>query len=373
MTPSVPDQQSVAAVLAAVADPETGRPLAEMGQVQSIAATANAIRVSVGLCSHSAILKQSTRGRIEELLRTRFPQVPVVDVEIVEHIRPPAKLGQIGLEAKSVIAVGSGKGGVGKSTIAACIALGLARAGSCVGLLDADVYGPSIPHLLGLTGRPEIENGKLQPMRYPTVLLETATQTTVAHSMPVMSMGFLIPAGEAVVWRGPMLHGAITQMLRDTAWGQLDYLIIDMPPGTGDIALTLSQVLPLTGAVVVCTPQDVALLDATKAIAMFRKVNIPILGMVENMSFFMPPDSGKRYDIFGSGGAKRTAAELEIPFLGEVPIQIPIREHGDAGRTADNYIDPASRPYLETICERLVGNLAAAHAARPPMPSLPVL
>jgi ATP-binding protein involved in chromosome partitioning len=275
------------------------------------------------------------------------------------------KLGQIGLEAKSVIAVGSGKGGVGKSTIAASIAIGLARAGSRVGLLDADVYGPSVPHLLGLSGRPQIDEGKIVP---PRLELPGAPVP-----MPTMSMGYLVPAGEAVVWRGPMLHGAITQMLRDTAWGALDYLIIDMPPGTGDIALTLSQVLPLTGAVVVCTPQDVALIDATKAIAMFRKVNIPVLGMVENMSFFVCPDTGKRYDIFGTGGARRTANELDIPFLGEVPIQIPIREHGDAGTTAANYDDPAARPYLESICQRLVGNLAAAHAARPPLPSLPVL
>ena len=286
-----------------------------------------------------------------------------VTVSVEPHDRPPGKLGQIGLEAKSVIAVGSGKGGVGKSTIAASIALGLARAGSKTCLLDADVYGPSVPHLLGLSGRPQIDNGKIIPM-----------QAAISGStMPVMSMGFLVPPGEAVVWRGPMLHGAITQMLRDTAWGPLDYLVIDMPPGTGDIALTLSQVLPLTGAVVVCTPQDVALLDATKAIAMFRKVNIPVLGMVENMSTFICPDNGKRYDIFGSGGAKRTAQELDIPFLGDVPIQIPIREHGDAGKTAANYDDPALRPYLEAICERLVGNLAAANAARPPLPSLPVL
>jgi ATP-binding protein involved in chromosome partitioning len=286
-----------------------------------------------------------------------------VTVAIATHDRPPPKLGQIGLEAKSVIAVGSGKGGVGKSTIAASIALGLARAGSQVGLLDADVYGPSVPHLLGLSGRPQIENGKIVPMKL----------AIGPGEMPVMSMGFLVPAGEAVVWRGPMLHGAITQMLRDTLWGPLDYLVIDMPPGTGDIALTLSQVLPLTGAVVVCTPQDVALLDATKAIAMFKKVNIPVLGMVENMAYFLSPDTGKRYDIFGSGGAKRTAHELEIPFLGEVPIQIPIREHGDAGKTAANYDDPAARPYLEAICQRLVGNLAAAASARPPLPSLPVL
>ena len=360
------DDSSVRKALADCRDPETGRPLTDTGQVAAIEASASAIRVKVGLTTHSAILWKPTRGRIEETLRSRFPGVGDVTVEIVPHERPPMKLGQIGLEAKSVIAVGSGKGGVGKSTIAASIAIGLARSGSTVGLLDADVYGPSVPHLLGLTGRPQIENGKIVPMLHPPG--GAATQP-----MPVMSMGFMVPAGEAVVWRGPMLHGAITQMLRDTAWGPLDYLVIDMPPGTGDIALTLSQVLPLTGAVVVCTPQDVALLDATKAIAMFRKVSIPILGMVENMSFFVCPDTRKRYDIFGTGGAKRTAHELDIPFLGEVPLQIPIREHGDAGKTAANFDDPASRPYLEAICERLVGHLAAAHAARPPMPSLPVL
>ena len=360
---TTPDQSAVTSILAEIADPETGRPLTAMGQVVSVDVSPTAIKATIGLTTHSAILWKQTRGRIEELVRSRFPQVANVTIEVVPHDRPPGKLGQIGLEAKSVIAVGSGKGGVGKSTIAASIAIGLARAGSRVGLLDADVYGPSVPHLLGLSGRPQIEQGKIQPMHL----------ALGANQMPVMSMGFLVPPGEAVVWRGPMLHGAISQMLRDTAWGPLDYLIIDMPPGTGDIALTLSQVLPLTGAVVVCTPQDVALLDATKAIAMFRKVNIPILGMVENMSFFVCPDTQKRYDIFGTGGAKRTAKDLDIPFLGEVPIQIPIREHGDAGQTAANYDDPASRPYLESICERLAGNLAATTAARPPMPSLPVL
>jgi ATP-binding protein involved in chromosome partitioning len=357
------DPTAVATALADLRDPETGRPLAETGQLAVTAADASAVAVTLKLTTHSAILWNATRARAEELVRAAFPAVPSVTVAIATHDRPPPKLGQIGLEAKSVIAVGSGKGGVGKSTIAASIALGLARAGSQVGLLDADVYGPSVPHLLGLSGRPQIENGKIVPMKL----------AIGPGEMPVMSMGFLVPAGEAVVWRGPMLHGAITQMLRDTLWGPLDYLVIDMPPGTGDIALTLSQVLPLTGAVVVCTPQDVALLDATKAIAMFKKVNIPVLGMVENMAYFLSPDTGKRYDIFGSGGAKRTAHELEIPFLGEVPIQIPIREHGDAGKTAANYDDPAARPYLEAICQRLVGNLAAAASARPPLPSLPVL
>ena len=258
-----------------------------------------------------------------------------------------------------MIAVGSGKGGVGKSTIAASIALGLQRAGSKVGLMDADVYGPSIPHLLGVNERPAVVDKRIQPIE--------------ASGLKVMSMGFLVPAGEAVIWRGPMLHGAIQQFLRDTAWGELDYLIIDMPPGTGDIALTLSQLLPLTGAVVVCTPQEVALLDAVKAIAMFRKVNISVLGMVENMSGFICPGCNTKYDIFGAGGARRRAAELNVPFLGEIPINIAIREHGDEGRTSVNFDDPVCAPYLQDICHTLVKNLATSHRAAPPLPTLSVL
>jgi len=360
---TAPTPAAVTALLADFPDPETGRGLGQLGQLVGVEAGPQAIAVTVGLTSHAAILWQATRARIEERLRAAYPAVGQVSVTLTEHHRPPGRLGQVGLEAKSVIAVGSGKGGVGKSTVAVSIAIGLARAGSRVGILDADVYGPSVPHLVGLSGRPQIEEGRIQPLRLPVG----------AHPLPVMSMGFLVPPGEAVVWRGPMLHGAIQQMLRDTAWGPLDYLVIDMPPGTGDIALSLSQVLPLSGAVVVCTPQDVALLDATKAIAMFRKVNIPLLGMVENMSFFLCPGCERRYDIFGSGGARRTAAEFDIPFLGEVPLQMAIREHGDAGRTAANFDDEHSRPFFQAICERLVGHLAAAHAARPPLPSLPVL
>jgi ATP-binding protein involved in chromosome partitioning len=183
----------------------------------------------------------------------------------------------------------------------------------------------------------------------------------------------LVPPGEAVVWRGPMLHGAITQFLRDTEWGPLDYMIIDMPPGTGDIALTLSQILPLTGAVVVCTPQDVALLDAVKAIAMFRKVSIPLLGMVENMSYFICPDCDHRHDIFGSGGAERRAAELDVPFLGAVPINIGIRQRGDAGNTADNFGDEATASFFRDICSKLVRQISTSHKAEPPLPTLTVL
>lgn len=352
-------RESVEAAFADFRDPETGRSVVQMGQVGDIAVDGRRVAVSLGLTTWAGVLREEFQNEAETLLRSKLPADAEITVHLVEHQRPPEKIGQIGVAAKSVVAVGSGKGGVGKSTIAASIAYGLKNSGAAVGLMDADVYGPSIPHLLGVDERPHLENGRLQPIK--------------KDGLRVMSMGFLVPPGEAIVWRGPMLHGAITQFLRDTDWGLLDYLIIDMPPGTGDIALTLSQLLPLTGAVVVCTPQDVALLDAVKAIAMFRKVNIPLLGMVENMSYFVCPDCGKRYDIFGSGGAKRRAAELDVPFLGEVPIQIGIRERGDAGQTAGNFSDAATAGFFGDICHRLVRQISTSHKAEPPLPSLTVL
>ena len=261
MADVAPTRETVENILAEMLDPETGRGLARMDQIRHITVDGRGVEVTLGLTTWSSLLWEETRAEAERLLREKLPTGTNVNVRVVEFVRPPEQIGEIGLSAKSVIAVGSGKGGVGKSTIAASLAYGLKNGGAVVGLMDADVYGPSIPHLLGVNERPHLENGRLQPI--------------VKDDLRVMSMGFLVPPGEAVVWRGPMLHGAITQFLRDTDWGDLDYLIIDMPPGTGDIALTLSQILPLTGAVVVCTPQDVALLDAVKAIAMFRKVNIP--------------------------------------------------------------------------------------------------
>jgi ATP-binding protein involved in chromosome partitioning len=342
-------------------DPETGREALPMGQIRDLAVQGTTASFTLALTTHSAVIREETAETVEQLVKSRLPELSAVTVNLATHQRPAPKVGQIGLTAKSVIAVGSGKGGVGKSTIAATLALGLKRAGSTVGLMDADVYGPSIPHLLGLgdAPKPTIADGKIVPVMF--------------EGMPVMSMAFLVPPGEAVVWRGPMLHGAITQFLRDTSWGELDYLIIDMPPGTGDIALTLSQMLPLTGAVVVCTPQDVALLDAVKAIAMFRKVNIPVLGMVENMSGFVCPDCGKKYDIFGSGGARRRAEELSVPFLGEVPLNMQIRVHGDAGTTNDNFSDKIVGPYLTKIVTTLVRNQAQSAAVKPPMMQLPTL
>ncbi|HWA97757.1 MAG TPA: Mrp/NBP35 family ATP-binding protein [Pirellulales bacterium] len=350
----------VLAALKDFQDPETGRGVVDQGQVHDVRIEGDRLGLALDLSTWAAPLWSETRAACVARLREQFPSFTQIEVGGSIHQRPAAQLGELGLRAKSVIAVGSGKGGVGKSTIAASIAYGLRRAGCTVGLMDADVYGPSIPHLVGLNQKAEAdENRKIKPAEF--------------DGMKIMSMGFFVPPGEAVVWRGPMLHGAITQFLRDTNWGELDWLVIDMPPGTGDIALTLSQLLPLTGAVVVCTPQDVALLDAVKAIAMFRKVNIPVLGMVENMSYFLCPDNGKRYDIFGHGGAKKRALELDVPFLGEVPITIQVRINGDEGRLAGNFTDPDAAPFFEQICHRLVANLATSHRARPPLPTLSVL
>lgn len=353
------DRAAVDGVLREFPDPETGRSLQQMEQIENVAIEGNRVEVTVGLTSYAAPLWEDTRERLQQTLENKLQGKPDVVVNIQEFERPAQPIGGIGLTAKSVIAIGSGKGGVGKSTIAASLAIGLKNTGCKVGLMDADVYGPSIPHLVGAEGRPTAVANRLQPVE--------------AGGLKLMSMGFLVPPGEAVVWRGPMLHGAITQFLRDTDWGDLDYLIIDMPPGTGDIALTLSQLLPLTGAIVVCTPQDVALLDAVKAVAMFRKVNIPMLGIIENMSYFLCPDNGKRYDIFGSGGARRKAEELEVPFLGEVPINIGIRERGDAGETAGNFTDQESAQYFEKICFSLAKNISTSKSADPPLPSLSVL
>ena len=350
----------VETVLGHFKDPETGRGLVEMEQITNLSLQENHLSLTLGLTTHSAAIWDDFRSDFESRLNDALSGLEQLTVNHVVHERPAAKVGEIGLTAKSIIAVGSGKGGVGKSTISASLALGLQKSGSRVGIMDADVYGPSIPQLLGVSGRPTVDdNQKITPID--------------CNGMPVMSMGFMIPEDEAVVWRGPMLHGAITQFLRDTAWGDLDYLIIDMPPGTGDIALTLSQLIPLSGCVVVCTPQKVALLDAVKAIAMFRKVNIPVLGMVENMSGFICPDCDKQYDIFGHGGAKNRAEELNVPFLGDVPIVPSIREHGDAGTSQNNLDDQASAKHLQQVIKQLVSNMANSAADTPPQPQLPVL
>lgn len=228
----------------------------------------------------------------------------------------PGKAGVPGVEA--IIAVASGKGGVGKSTTAVNLALALQANGLRVGILDADIYGPSIPRLLKISGRPQqIENRIIVPMEN--------------YGLKAMSMGFLVDEETAMIWRGPMVQSALLQMLREVAWGDLDVLVVDMPPGTGDVQLTMAQQVPLAGAVIVSTPQDLALIDARKAISMFGKVEVPLLGIIENMSYFLAPDTGTRYDIFGHGGARNEAERIGVPFLGEVPLTIDIRERSDAG------------------------------------------
>ncbi len=345
--------------LADIRDPETGRSIAKTNQIGDLRLSNGQLECTLKLSTHSWPAREQFQERVTEHLRGQAPELSAIKIDLEELDRPPAPLGQIGLSAKSVIAVGSGKGGVGKSTVAASLALTLLKGGARVGLLDADVYGPSIPHLLGLSGRPEVQNGKVQPIYF--------------DRMPVMSMGFLVEPDQAVIWRGPMLHGAITQFLRDTYWGPLDYLIIDMPPGTGDIALTLSQLVPLTGAIVVCTPQQVALLDAVKAIAMFRKTNIPLLGMVENMSGFICPDCGKRYDIFGHGGAREKAEELDVPFLGEVPLNIQLRQQSDVGHLREALQDPICSSAMDKIVFSLMQGMSMRAASAPVGAALPVL
>ncbi|EPE99367.1 iron-sulfur cluster carrier protein ApbC [Rhizobium grahamii] len=226
------------------------------------------------------------------------------------------KLGVPGIG--SIIAVASGKGGVGKSTTAVNLALGLQANGLRVGILDADIYGPSMPRLLKISGRPtQIDGRIINPMEN--------------YGLKVMSMGFLVDEETAMIWRGPMVQSALMQMLREVAWGELDVLVVDMPPGTGDAQLTMAQQVPLAGAVIVSTPQDLALVDARKGLNMFKKVEVPVLGIVENMSYFIAPDTGTRYDIFGHGGARKEAERIGVPFLGEVPLTMNIRETSDAG------------------------------------------
>lgn len=230
--------------------------------------------------------------------------------------KAPSKPGVPGIT--HIIAVASGKGGVGKSTTTANLALAMAASGKKVGVLDADIYGPSVPRLFNVSGRPEALSGRtLKPLE--------------GYGVKVMSMGFMVEEETPMIWRGPMVISALTQMLREVAWGELDVLVVDMPPGTGDAQLTMAQQVPLAGAVIVSTPQDLALIDARKGLNMFKRVDVPVLGIVENMSYFLCPDCGGRHDIFGHGGARAEADRLDVPFLGEVPLTMKIRETSDAG------------------------------------------
>jgi ATP-binding protein involved in chromosome partitioning len=254
---------------------------------------------------------------------------------------------------RNLIAIGSGKGGVGKTTVSVNLAIALAKAGHKVGLLDADVYGPNVPLMLGLQEPPHAIGDRIQPLQ--------------KHGLRVMSMGFLNPGDKPLVWRGPMLHSVIQQFLRGVDWGELDFLLIDLPPGTGDVQLSLIQTAPLTGAVVVTTPSDVSLEDARKAVNMFEQVRVPLLGLVENMSYLIVPSTGERIDVFGSGGGKRTAEAMHVFFLGELPLDPEVRLAGDSGQpvAARDSGDPRARQFAE-LAARVAARAAEAAAVSGP-------
>jgi ATP-binding protein involved in chromosome partitioning len=315
------------AALAAVEIPGGGT-LSGYGGLSEIIVTkgavAFAIAVAPGMQAAFGPAREAAQKVVEDLAEGRKVMVsltgdrpaPTGQAAAQGRPGPPPKQSVPGV--RHVLAVGSGKGGVGKSTVSANLALALAASGLSVGLLDADLYGPSVPRLLGLEGKPAVrEDGIFSPHQ--------------AHGIKAMSIGAMLEPGQAVVWRGPMATSALRQLLRETDWGALDVLVVDMPPGTGDIHISLLQQTELTGAVIVSTPQELALIDARKAIDMIRRMHVPILGVVENMSHFIAPDTGTRYDIFGSGGARDAAAAMDIPFLGEIPLVMSIRERSDSG------------------------------------------
>lgn len=297
-----------------------GRPLGEIGRVLNIAVSGSAVSATIelGIPVNSAV--DQIRAQIEADL-CAHTGAETADVEVTMKISSHAVQGNLNPVPgiKNIIAIASGKGGVGKSTVATNIALALAGEGASVGILDADIYGPSQPHMLGLTGeRPVSPDGKtMLPLS--------------GHGLQVMSIGFLVDPDQPVVWRGPMVTSALNQLIYQTEWKELDYLIVDMPPGTGDIQLTLSQKVPVSGAVMVTTPQEIATLDARKGLAMFRKVSIPVLGVVENMSMHVCSSCGHEEAIFGTGGAQQIVDDFDIPLLGQLPLEAKIREQADSG------------------------------------------
>ncbi len=306
-----------------------------------------------------AVLTAERAGKPEPMrIQSPRPDMPRSGTPSVPSSAQMAPSAEGGLaDVGAVIAVASGKGGVGKSTTSVNIALGLAASGARVGILDADIYGPSIPRLLRLTGRPTAAGGRtLKPMS--------------SYGLKAMSMGFLVDEDTPMIWRGPMVISAITQMLNEVAWGTLDMMVVDMPPGTGDAQLTLAQQVPLSGAVIVSTPQDLALIDARKALNMFRKVDVPVLGFVENMSYYICSHCGQTDDLFGHGGTRREAERIGVPFLGEVPLHVDIRRNSDAG-TPIVVAQPES-PHAKAYCaiaDRVIGRLEAERArggAKPP-------
>ncbi|MEZ5930523.1 MAG: iron-sulfur cluster carrier protein ApbC [Alphaproteobacteria bacterium] len=365
-------KDNVLNVLTKINDPAKGRSVIELGMVSGIVVKGGNVGFALEIEPSEAEAKEPLRQACEDAVMTLPGVTSVTAVLTAERAAGAAPRqaaprqvaqgsgnmapggGPAGLGGKPelpgirhVVAVASGKGGVGKSTTSTNLALALAARGLRVGVLDADIYGPSQPRMLGVTGKPSSPDGKkLMPMRN--------------FGIKVMSMGFLVDEDAPMIWRGPMVQSAIQQMLNDVEWGELDYLVVDLPPGTGDAQLTMAQRVPLAGAVIVSTPQDIALLDARKALNMFRKVDVPVLGIVENMSYFACPHCGERSDIFSHGGARETAEQYGVDFLGEIPLDIGIRENSDRGRppVVSDPEGPQARCYLD-IADAVIARLDA--------------
>ncbi len=314
-------QEDVLRALSAIQDPDLGRDVVSLGMIKDLEVGGGRVSFTFELTTPACPVKAQFEGAARELVGA-LPGVEQVEVRMTSNVRPSGPVGALLPGVKNIVAIASGKGGVGKSTVSANLAVALAADGARVGLLDADIYGASIPAVMGTTERPAMDPQleKILPVR--------------AHGVELISMGILLKSSnDAVVWRGPMVGKAVTQLLTEVAWGELDYLLIDLPPGTGDAPLTLAQTVPLTGVAVVCTPQRMAVDIAVKAAAMFGQLNVPVLGLIENMSYY-DCECGRRHHPFSTGGAKAVSAELAIPFLGALPLDDAIREGADAGRPA---------------------------------------
>ncbi len=339
-------REQVMEQLKTVMDPDLGKDLVTLNMIKEVEIKGVTVNVGVELTTPACPLKDKIAGDVQEAVK-RVPGVQEVTVDFTAQVRasPQQQASESNPlpDVKHVIAVGAGKGGVGKSTVAINLAVGLARQGATVGLLDGDIYGPSFPTMLGL-----------DDLEVTTAGSDTIIPFDV-HGIKCMTIGKLVETDKPLIWRGPMAHGAFRQLATQTAWGELDYLIIDLPPGTGDVPLTLAQLLPLTGAVVVCTPQKVAQDDARRAIRMFEQLQVPVLGVVENMSYFIG-DDGKEYDIFGRGGAEAMAHQMAAPYLGGIPINMALRANCDAGTPLANFEEGST---LGTDLTRMVQNTAA--------------
>lgn len=313
-------KEQVLTALGTVMDPDLGKDLVTLGFIKNVVIDGGNVSFTLELTTPACPLKAKLEADSKAAVQT-LPGVSAVNVTVTSNVtqhKAPAVSGERLLpNVKNFIAVASGKGGVGKSTVSVNLALALAETGASVGLLDADIYGPSIPIMLGVRDQPQIVDKKLIPH--------------TKYGIKFMSLGFMMADDSPVIWRGPLVMQAVEQLLRDVAWGELDYLVVDLPPGTGDAQLTLTQKVPLTGAVIVTTPQDVALIDAKKGLAMFRKVNVPVLGIIENMSYFLCPHCSGRTEIFSHGGARAYSESVGVPFLGEIPLEAAIRLGGDSG------------------------------------------